>query len=127
MEIWTSNCHNWELFRSIRRTQISIMLRLASLALLLVCPGFAQPQPTLTFEVASIKPADPDTPGSQIRFMPGGGLRMTGVPLRAMITFAYDVRDFQISGGPGWVGTERFDVMARPEQRGSFGQPGGSR
>jgi len=87
------------------------MLRRASLAFLLVCPGFAQ----LTFEVASIKPANPDTPGSMIQFMPGGGLRMTGVPLRAMITFAYDVRDFQISGGPGWVGTERFDVMARAE------------
>ncbi len=41
---------------------------------------------------------------------------MTGVPLRGMITFAYDVRDFQISGGPGWVGTERFDVMARPDR-----------
>lgn len=87
------------------------MLRAASLALLLVCPGFAQ----LTFEVASIKPANPDTPGSSIQFMPGGGLKMTGIPLRAMVTFAYDVRDFQISGGPGWIGTQRFDVMARPE------------
>ena len=117
MEIWTSNCHNWELFRSIRRTQISIMLRRASLALLLICPGFAQ----LTFEVASIKPANPDTPGSSIQFMPGGGLKMMNVPLRAMITFAYDVRDFQVSGGPGWVGTERFDVMARPEHAAAEG------
>ena len=46
---------------------------------------------------------------------------MTGVPLRAMITFAYDVRDFQISGGPGWMGTERFDVMARPERAAADG------
>ena len=87
------------------------MFRRASLALLLSCPAFAQ----LTFEVASIKPADPDTPGTSIQFMPGGGLKMTGIPLRAMITFAYDVRDFQVSGGPGWIGTERFDVMARPD------------
>jgi len=87
------------------------MFRRASLALLLICPGFAQ----LTFEVASIKPSDPDAKGSQIRFMPGGGLNMTNVPVRALITFAYDVRDFQVSGGPGWVGTERFDVTARPE------------
>ena len=87
------------------------MLRLANLALLLVCPGFAQ----LTFDVASIKPTNPDTQGGFIRFMPGGGLNMTNIPLQAMITFAYDVRDFQVSGGPGWVGTERFDVMARPE------------
>ena len=93
------------------------MLRRATLILLLTCPGFAQ----LTFEVASIKPANPDTPGSSIQFMPGGGLKMTGIPLRAMITFAYDVRDFQISGGPGWMGTERFDVMARPEHAAAEG------
>jgi len=94
----------WELSRPLRRTQISIMLRYASLVLLLTCPGFGQ----LTFEVASIKPANPDQKGFSIQFMPGGGLKMTGVPLRAMITFAYDVRDFQVSGG-----AERFDVMAR--------------
>jgi uncharacterized protein (TIGR03435 family) len=87
------------------------MIRRASLAILLTCPGFAQ----LTFEVASIKPANPDIPGASIQFMPGGGLKMTGIPLRGMITFAYDVRDFQVSGGPGWMGTERFDVMARPD------------
>jgi bla regulator protein blaR1 len=93
------------------------MLRRASLALFLMCPGFAQ----LTFEVASIKPANPDTQGGFIQFMPGGGLKMSGIPLRGMITLAYDVRDFQVSGGPGWVGTERFDVMARPERAAADG------
>jgi uncharacterized protein (TIGR03435 family) len=88
------------------------MIRSAILALLLTGLGFAQ----LTFEVASIKPADPDARGTSIQFMPGGGLKMTGIPLRGMITFAYDVRDFQVSGAPGWVGTERFDVMARPDR-----------
>ena len=89
-----------------------------------MCPGFSQqqPTPTLTFEVASIKPSNPDTPGGFIQFLPGGGLKMTNIPLRVMITFAYDVRDFQVSGGPGWVGTERFDVMARPERAAAEGQ-----
>jgi bla regulator protein BlaR1 len=90
------------------------MLRLASLALLLVCPGLAQ-QP-LKFEVASIKPSNPDTPGGFIRLMPGGGLNMTNIPLEGMITFAYDVRDFQVSGAPGWAATEGFDVTARAER-----------
>jgi bla regulator protein blaR1 len=96
----------------LRRTQIGIMIRCASLALLLIYPGFAQ----LTFEVASIKPANPDQQGGLIQFMPGGGLKLTNIPLRAMITFAYDVRDFQVSGGQGWVGNERFDVLARPDR-----------
>jgi len=92
------------------------MLRLASLALFLVCPGFAQ----LTFEVASIKPSNPDGPG-MIRLMPGGGLTMTNIPLRAMITFAYDVRDFQVSSAPGWVSTARFDVTARADRSSAEG------
>jgi bla regulator protein blaR1 len=93
------------------------MLRRASLALLLISPGFAQ----LTFEVASIKPADPDARGTSIQFMPGGGLKMMNIPLRAMITFAYDFRDFQVSGGPGWVGNERFDVMAKADRAAAEG------
>ncbi len=117
MVIWTSNCHNWELFRPVRRTQISIMLRRASLILLLTCPGFAQ----LTFEVASIKPANSDSPGSSIQLVPGGGLNMNGIPLRTMIARAYDVRDFQVSGGPGWLGTERFDIMARADAESAKG------
>jgi uncharacterized protein (TIGR03435 family) len=93
------------------------MIRHVSWAVLFIFPEFAQQQPApLRFEVASIKPTDPDAKGSQIRYMPGGGLNITNIPLRAMIGLAYDVRDFQISGGAGWVGTERFDITARAER-----------
>jgi uncharacterized protein (TIGR03435 family) len=93
------------------------MIRRASWAVLFIFPGFAQQQSApLRFEVASIKPADPDAKGSQIRYMPGGGLNITNIPLRAMIGLAYDVRDFQISGAAGWVGTERFNITARAER-----------
>lgn len=93
------------------------MLRLASLILLLTGPGFAQ----LTFEVASIKPASPDARGSSVRLMPGGGINATNVPLLRLITLAYDVRDFQVSGGPGWIATESFDVIARPDRSAAEG------
>jgi uncharacterized protein (TIGR03435 family) len=92
------------------------MIRPSSLALLVLWPGFAQQQAApLSFEVASIKPANPDSPGSQIRLMPGGGLNLTNVSLRTMITMAYDVRDFQVSGGPGWAATDRFDITTRAD------------
>jgi len=94
------------------------MLLRASLALLLICPGFAQ----LSFEVASIKPSSPDAKGSSIQLVPGGGLNMTGIPLRTMIALANGVREFQVSGGPGWVGTERFDVTARVASAAAKGQ-----
>jgi uncharacterized protein (TIGR03435 family) len=69
----------------------------------------------LTFEVASIKPAAQDARGTMIRMMPGGALTVTNATLRLLVTVAYDVRDFQISGGPGWVGSERYDVNAKAE------------
>jgi uncharacterized protein (TIGR03435 family) len=75
---------------------------------------FSQPAP-LTFEVASIKPSPPDEQHFMIQFQPGGGLRATGVTLKMLITQAYDVREFQVSGGPGWINTERYDIVARPE------------
>jgi uncharacterized protein (TIGR03435 family) len=28
---------------------------------------------------------------------------------------AYGIRDFQIVGGPAWLGTERYDITAKPE------------
>lgn len=92
------------------------MIPRASLALLLLACGFAQQTAPLTFEVASIKPANPDVPGTSIHFIPGGGLNITNMPLRGLVTFAYDVREFQVSGGPRWAETERFDIAARPER-----------
>lgn len=45
--------------------------------------------------------------------LPGGGLRITGATLKNLISIAYNVREFQISGGPQWVEKERFDIDAR--------------
>lgn len=76
--------------------------------------GFAQQAAnTLTFEVASIRPSPPDAPGGVVRPLGGGGLRMTGATLKNVIAYAYGVREFLISAGPGWVETERFDIEGR--------------
>ena len=29
---------------------------------------------------------------------------------------AYDIRNFQLSGGPGWIDTDRYDIVAKPER-----------
>jgi bla regulator protein blaR1 len=72
----------------------------------------------LTFDVASIKPSPQNCgPGGpcpvMIRREPGGGMRVAGMPLKMLIGFAYDVRDFQITGGPSWINTDRFDINAK--------------
>ena len=77
----------------------------------------AQPEGAkLTFEVASVKPNSGNDRGVGIQLQPGGGLRTTGTTLKFLLTFAYDVRDFQVSGGPGWINSDRFDIAAKSER-----------
>jgi uncharacterized protein (TIGR03435 family) len=65
-----------------------------------------------TFDAASIKPSDSSE---------GGSFRDTvrrfisvNQPLLALITFAYDLRDFQLEGLPDWVKRDGYDVTAVP-------------
>ena len=72
------------------------------------------------FEVASIKPSsqeDPDVkrPGLDVRMLPGGRLRAEKVLLRYFIQDAYGVEPFQISGGPAWINSARYDINAEAE------------
>jgi len=71
--------------------------------------GFGQP----AFEVASVKPSSPDARGQTFQFTPGEGLAVKNGTLKGLIETAYNVRDFQISGGPGWLDSERYDVFAK--------------
>ena len=95
---------------------------------ILACSGFlafssagAIAQSANSFEVASIKPSDPNSPGVGFRISPGA-LDIRGTTLSLLIQSAYNVRDFQISGGPGWMRSDRYDVMAKYE-RGAAASP----
>ena len=44
---------------------------------------------------------------------PSGTLTVLNQPLRKLITYAYDVRDFQLAGGPGWLDTDGYDINAK--------------
>ena len=66
------------------------------------------------FEVASIRPSAPDS-NLKVNFAPGGKLYITHATLRFLIKIAYDIGDDQLTGGPGWIGSKRFDVAAIPD------------
>jgi uncharacterized protein (TIGR03435 family) len=66
---------------------------------------------TLEFEAAAIKPANPDQKGSGIR-IEKARIKVINAPLRFMVQYAWNVKDFQVVGGPSWAGTERYDVDA---------------
>ncbi len=91
-----------------------IALRLVLSAAVISVLGQAQSLPK-EFDVATIKPNSANDNRFMIRPLPGGGLTITGVPLKMLIMEAFDVRAFQVSGGPGWMSTERWDIEAKAE------------
>jgi uncharacterized protein (TIGR03435 family) len=78
-----------------------------SLACTLAC--YAQAE----FEVASVKPNQSMGMNTSMNKTPDGGLACVNVPLRMLIVFAYDIRDHQLSGGPPWMDSDRYDIMAK--------------
>jgi uncharacterized protein (TIGR03435 family) len=99
------------------RNAILFVLILA--ARLFVATAHAQPSGTLTFEVATVKPAEEPEPGKPmmigIRGGPGsadpGQIRGT-VTLSMLLMTAYDVKAYQITG-PSWLNIERYEVIAK--------------
>lgn len=68
----------------------------------------------ITFEVASVKPNKSGDQRVMIQMPPTGRYTATNVPLRLLLRQAFDVQDFQIVGGPNWLATDRFDIVAKP-------------
>src|ERR1700678_1675399 len=71
----------------------------------------------LEFEIASVKPANPDARTSNVLLGAGESLTIDNVPLQKIIMYAYDIRDFQWAGGPGWIGVERYGIAAKTASR----------
>src|SRR4026209_1325328 len=68
-----------------------------------------------SFEVASVKANKAGEPGSRIRLEPGGRITVSNYSLRGLVQFAYQLQGFQIEGGPGWISSDRFDIVAKAE------------
>jgi bla regulator protein blaR1 len=80
-------------------------------------PSDGAPQPPLAFETASVKPNKSGAEERNIRMDPrGGSLTVVNLQLRALITLAYEIQNFQLEGGPDWIASDRFDILANPER-----------
>ena len=89
------------------------MKRLALLVTVMLAVQVGAQEPAQTFEVASIRRNTSGEPFINIGMAPGGRLNFTNVPLRQLIIRAYGVQPFQIIGGPDWLTSDRFDVVAK--------------
>jgi uncharacterized protein (TIGR03435 family) len=79
--------------------------------------AFAQQPARPTFEVASVKR---NTSGGDWDTHSGppesAGFRANNMTLKMLIKIAYRVKDSQISGRPGWIDSDRYDIAARPAE-----------
>src|SRR5580704_13368489 len=78
----------------------------------------AQPPARRTFEVASIRPNNsgpPKVQGNPLAYLPGGRFTATNVTLVDVIVRVYPTRRIQMHGGPEWIDSERFDIVAKAD------------
>jgi bla regulator protein blaR1 len=96
----------------MRRHTLFAIVVIVAVAIPLLPQGSGAGNPS--FEVASIKPNN--SGDNRVMFRNNGGrFTIVGATARMLIQQAYRIRDFQLSGGPGWIGSDRFDIEAKPE------------
>lgn len=66
------------------------------------------------FEVAVIRPdLSGANAGTSFRVPDGGRLMITNEPVKLLIRAAFGIQNAQISGGPAWIETDRYDIEAK--------------
>jgi len=87
------------------------------------------PIPTSTdlgFEVVSVKPNNSGERNSSTGGR-AGGFAATNVTAQQLIIYAYRIRNFQLASGPGWLGSDRFDIQARNPENAKQDNPARTR
>ena len=69
--------------------------------------------PLPSFEVATIRPSDPLNSHEHISF--GGDRVNATLTTKTLIERAYGVRDFQVIGGPKWLDSATYDIVAKSD------------
>jgi uncharacterized protein (TIGR03435 family) len=84
------------------------------LSFLLSVPAFSQSEPgQLSFEVADVKVNKSGEARMAVDMRGGGKFTMLNVPMKVMVMFAYHMRPDAVTGGPGWLESDRFDIVAK--------------
>ena len=66
-----------------------------------------------SFEVASVKRNNSGDRNSLLRVLPGGRLSATNFSVRSLINFAWQLAPFQVVGGPDWINSDGYDIVAK--------------
>jgi uncharacterized protein (TIGR03435 family) len=101
------------------------LMSLRSCCLFLVCLGLltcsvasAQEKPArLTYEIGSVRASDPSLEEGTVQPFPSGiGYHADQMTIKNMLAVMYRITGRQITGGPEWVYTEKFDVVGKADR-----------
>jgi uncharacterized protein (TIGR03435 family) len=117
MEVETATARNRRRRHLVAIVVISLMAAMGKIATLIARAQAVNP----VFDVVSIKPNTSGDTRVTNRVQPGGRYTATNITLRQLIRDAYRVQEFQVVGGPGWMSSDRFDIVAKAEGNPSVG------
>jgi uncharacterized protein (TIGR03435 family) len=97
------------------------LVTVVSLAVLVVAPshlygrmqGLATEPKAPAFEVASVKLNTSGDLRATMGVQPGGRFSAINVPARTIISYAYQLQEYQVVGGSAWLDSDRFDISAK--------------
>jgi uncharacterized protein (TIGR03435 family) len=70
-------------------------------------------QERMLFEVASVKPNNSGPAAGRSLNVQGGTIVVSNMTVLDLMRWAYQIQGFQIVGAPEWIGTDRFDILAK--------------
>ena len=68
------------------------------------------------FDAATIKPASPKDNAIGLFTYPGGSIVCSLCTLQYLVTEAFNLQDWQVSGGPSWLKSTQYDIEAKPPE-----------
>lgn len=87
---------------------------------IIAAPGWSSPQvednSLPRFEVATIKPSNPVESVAGLWTYPGGRVAVGHFNFNMLMMYALDVQSNSISGVPGWLRSDWFDIQAKPPE-----------
>jgi uncharacterized protein (TIGR03435 family) len=83
----------------------------------------AQEPARVSFEVVSVKRSDSNSAQFKMGSQPGGRFFAENASVQMLIQTAWDVRDHQLAGAPGWLDSDKFTIEAK--SAGAAAVPGG--
>jgi uncharacterized protein (TIGR03435 family) len=89
-------------------------------ALLLVSAPAAPQEAQSAFDVTSVKRDVSGQPGPQYRMFPEFSVERATV--KDLIKMAYEVQEFRVTGGPGWINSDRYNIETKSEGKPVFSQ-----